>query len=101
MPSEIRCIGAPGRNARFMSPKRWNDTERQTCASLTVRVDGEYFSSAWKPSMEQLETLNAGGSIVLTVLGSHPAVSLGVEAAAADGRLRPEPGPPSRSGRRE
>lgn len=51
------------------------------CGDLPVvrEVDEEghlSVTSAWKPSAEDLEVLNAGGCICLTVLGGQPPVSM-------------------------
>jgi hypothetical protein len=48
-------------------------------ATLMNEEGGTIMASFWRPSPEELKTLNEGGSIVLYVYGvSHPPVSIGV-----------------------
>lgn len=65
-------------------PENWNPQEHGDCVALAVRVAQDAglisIASAWRPTPEELVLLNAGGVVVLNVLGrSHPAVSLAVE----------------------
>ncbi len=53
--------------------------EGVTCDPLPVRRVGETFASAWEPTPGELAALNAGASVILTVWGLHPPVSLHVE----------------------
>lgn len=50
---------------------------------LQVRIEehegSPVFCSAWEPTPADLEALNAGGSVVLRVLGVQPPVALYVE----------------------
>lgn len=66
--------------------KDWtNKFIREDCFDLYVRVeyDSEYghvFCSAWEPTPKQLEILNAGGSIVVKIVGTgQPPLMLDAE----------------------
>lgn len=72
-----------GYTAKFMPPP---DCDEVTISPLHVRVvivDGTDYigmQSAWEPTPAELELLNKGGSVILTVLaGQMPPVSLSVE----------------------
>jgi hypothetical protein len=74
-----------GANFTFTRPKELRDDQ---CGDLKVRrgiadVNGDKFpvsTSAWKPSAEDLERLNAGGLIYLNIFSTgHPMVSVGTE----------------------
>lgn len=41
-------------------------------------LDGDCFVSRWEPTPDELETLNAGGSVELQVIGYQPPVALKV-----------------------
>lgn len=43
-----------------------------------ARIDGAYVS-AWEPTPGELEMLNAGGSVVLWIIGGQPPVLLTVK----------------------
>jgi hypothetical protein len=68
------------------APRDWDEARDGLCGVLPVRreVHGGLpaFASAWEPTPEELAALNAGGKIILTVLGQlqHPVVSIGVSA---------------------
>ena len=67
------------------APRDW-DAQRMgaECESLWVRAEEGLptrLTSAWRPSPEELEVLNAGGCVTVTVWsGNHPPLSLGVQA---------------------
>lgn len=74
-----------GTNFTFNRPK---ETREDQCGDLKVRravadINGDKFpvsTSAWKPSPEDLERLNAGGLIYLNIFSTgHPMVSVGTE----------------------
>lgn len=53
---------------------------------LPVRVERDArgpwgYSSMWKPTPEELELLNAGGAVRVTVVGAQPPIDVGAEAA--------------------
>jgi hypothetical protein len=62
------------------APKDW-DKARGNCVSLWVRAFPDFFESAWEPTPDELAALNAGGSVILRVVGGHPPVALYVEPA--------------------
>lgn len=79
-----------GANANPGAPKDWNP-EDGTCGQLPIRVefredDGrnrvKHCDSAWQPSPEELALLNAGGQVVLRVIGWQVPVALWVEASS-------------------
>ena len=69
-----------GANVRFGKPADWEQThaERRGCCDLWVRRndDDGTVESAWEPTAEELATLNAGGSVVLCILGGQPPVMI-------------------------
>ena len=66
-------------NLVFGPPKDWNSERDGECSSLPVFKDGETFSSAWKPTAQELAALNAGHAVILTIFSAvHPPVSIGV-----------------------
>lgn len=69
-----------GANLNLGAPKGWEPEKDGNCIHLAVRlVDGNIYQSAWEPSPDELAALNAGGSIVLSVVGGQPPVMLSVE----------------------
>ncbi len=61
-------------------PVDWNEARDGRCVDLAVRVNGNGdFESAWEPTPEELAVLNAGGSVVLRIVGGQPPVMLYVE----------------------
>jgi hypothetical protein len=63
------------------APKDWDEAKDGKCARLWVRVVEGAWQSAWEPTPAELEMLNAGGSVVLSVIGGQPPVALHVEPA--------------------
>lgn len=62
------------------APKGWNPEADGDCHGLAVRVvEDNVFQSAWEPTPAELAALNAGGLVVLNVVGGQPPVSLSVE----------------------
>jgi hypothetical protein len=65
------------------APKGWEPEKDGPCCHLAVRVvDGNVWESAWEPTPAELAALNAGGSVLLRVVGGQPPVMLLVEPAA-------------------
>lgn len=61
-------------------PKNWDADKDGDCHGLAVRVvEDNVFQSAWEPTPGELETLNAGGLVILNVVGGQPPVSVSVE----------------------
>lgn len=78
-------IQHPSNNAVLGAPVGW-DQKQLPCNALPVtRMDWEgrpAVLSFWKPTPEELATLNAGGSVVLWVAGvTMPPVALSAEPA--------------------
>lgn len=60
------------------------ESQRGTCGALPVRIApdtiwGRSFVSYWRPAPEELEILNAGGHVRLTVQSLHPPVWIDAE----------------------
>lgn len=77
-----------GANAYPGAPEGWEPERDGTCGRLAIRVtrdaagNAKYCQSAWEPTPAELQMLNAGGQIVLTVVGWQVPVALSVEAVA-------------------
>lgn len=73
------AIDFPEANMTFTKPVGMDDSE---CLPLKVYVgvdqnNGPYINSVWMPSKEDIEAINAGRPIVLTIIGKGmPPVSL-------------------------
>jgi hypothetical protein len=67
------------------APKGWHPETDGDCCHLAVRMVNEagiqIAESAWEPTPDELAALNAGGSVVLRVVGGQPPVMLYVEPA--------------------
>jgi hypothetical protein len=61
------------------APEGWQPDRDGECAHLAVRVAGNVWESAWEPTPDELAMLNAGGSVLLSVVGGQPPVMLGVQ----------------------
>jgi hypothetical protein len=70
------------------APADWDKTRDGNCCVLHVRAvrDGRNtrFESAWEPTPEELALLNAGGSVILSVVGGQPPVWLEVKSAEGE-----------------
>lgn len=76
-----RILGA---TTAFQPPEGWDEGRYGKCPTLHARVDGAVISTAWEPTPEELALLNAGGSVVLSVVGMQPTVALTVMPPAAE-----------------
>lgn len=66
-------------NYQLGAPEDWDDTKGE-CINLPVRVTDDTIESWWWPSSEELQSLNMGIPIKLTVAGKiHPPVMISVE----------------------
>lgn len=65
-----------GQHRVLEAPKGYDHKAQGECIGLPVRFDAGTVISVWKPSEEDLARLNAGGGIVLGVLGGQPPVWL-------------------------
>lgn len=79
-------LPVPTKNAThsYGPPPNWNEETMGKCGHLSVRAQegkgGVLESvSTWKPTLEEINYLQEGGSVILTVCGKQPAVSLHVE----------------------
>lgn len=76
-----------GANAYPGAPLGWEPERDGACSRLAVRVtmdaggNPKYCESAWEPTPAELQMLNAGGQIVLTIVGWQVPVALSVERA--------------------
>jgi hypothetical protein len=61
------------------APLDWDSEKHGNCVRLWVRAEGGTYASAWEPTPDELDALNAGGSVVLTIVGGQPPVALHVE----------------------
>ena len=65
------------------APADWNAPKDGNCCTLHVRMvrQGRHMAaqSAWEPTPDELAILNAGGSVILSVVGAQPPVMLSVE----------------------
>lgn len=65
-----------GQHRVLEAPKGYDHEAQGECIGLPVRFDGGCSISVWKPTPEDLVRLNAGGGVVLGVLGGQPPVWL-------------------------
>ena len=68
-----------GQERVLEAPPGYDHEARGECGGLPVLFteDGGVVS-VWKPTPEELATLNRGGGVVLHVIGGQPPVALGV-----------------------
>lgn len=77
------------------APIGWKPDSDGDCGHLAIRTSGEprhgsgWCESAWEPTPHELEQLNAGGSIILRIVGWQPPVAIYVE--RAEYALEPKP----------
>lgn len=67
------------------APAGWDHERDGHCASLAVRAVEGCCLSAWEPTPDELAILNAGGSVILQVVGGLPPVMLWAEPSVAGG----------------
>jgi hypothetical protein len=65
-------------------PPGWDEARDGNCGHLWVRVETENGRvarcvSAWEPTPEELAILNAGGSVLLSIVGWQPPVWVSAE----------------------
>ena len=66
-----------GATIMYGAPEGWDEARGGLCGVLPVRQEPPYLLSAWPPLPEELAALNAGGSVLLHIVGSaHPVVAL-------------------------
>lgn len=74
-----------GATHRFTPPSGHVDTPDRQIRDLYVRVADGVCLSAWEPTPEELAILNAGGSVILQVLGHQPPVALSAAPSVEEG----------------
>jgi hypothetical protein len=74
----MEALKISGATHFFGPPAGWQDTDERTCGYLHVRIDGNSCQSAWRPTPDELAALNAGGSVILEIIGVQPPVALWV-----------------------
>jgi hypothetical protein len=79
----MEMVKLEGMNRELGAPKGWDEEKHGKCEPLPVFaevVNGHIcMTSAWKPSAEELASLNAGAAVALVIYGSvHPPVAVGV-----------------------
>lgn len=73
-----------GCNVNMGKPKDWDEEKQGKCHALAVRVlqipEGDFVcESSWEPTQNELEMLNAGGTVILRIYGQQPPVMLYTE----------------------
>ncbi len=68
-----------GATHRLGKPNDWDAEENGDCVHLLVRIEDGCVCSAWEPTPDELAMLNAGGSVILSIVGGQPPVMLSVE----------------------
>lgn len=64
---------------RLGAPQGWDHAKDGICHTLEICDRGGWMISAWRPSVAELERLNAGEPIFLHIQGTvHPVVALSV-----------------------
>lgn len=61
------------------APTGWDPERDGFCGVLPIRAAEGCCLSAWEPTPDELEILNAGGSVILQVRGGQPPVMLWAE----------------------
>ena len=95
MPIPIRIMNA---TRTLGAPPGWDEERNGPCVGLPIR-DEEWngtpvMTSAWEPTAEEIQALQGGAKIELTVIGTgHPPVSLSVVHRSEDGLEKRVPKP--------
>lgn len=69
----------PGTTHVLGAPAGWDEQRDGTCGTLPIRLVDGMCLSAWEPTPDELAILNAGGSVILQVVGGQPPVMLWAE----------------------
>ncbi len=73
----MKSIPIKGHTRRIGAPVNWDHSEKGICHTIEVLDEGGWMMSAWLPTPKELEQLNAGYPIILSIGGNrHPVVSL-------------------------
>jgi len=79
-----------GTTTVFGKPEGWDEARDGKCHGLAVRIEARGQSgqvqcvSAWEPTPTEVQILQAGGHVILTVTGMQVPVNLRVEALATE-----------------
>jgi hypothetical protein len=68
----------PNATHRLGAPKGWDESRDGPCFGLDVIIQDGRATSCWEPTPEELERLQAGAKIYLTIVGGQPPVMLHV-----------------------
>ena len=69
-----------GANLYMTAPNHWDESKDGSCSGLAVRKIGDnIYQSAWEPTPAELKLLNAGGLVIISILGGQPPIALSVE----------------------
>lgn len=63
----MRPIDFPEANAHFGKPDSMTDEE---CMPISAHVGNGFINTVWQPSKEDIEAINAGRPIIVSVAGS-------------------------------
>lgn len=73
----MKPVRFQGATSVLVAPANWDESAQGVCEDLPVRRDGYVVESCWTPSPAELDALNRGGAVRLTVVGAnHPVVAL-------------------------
>lgn len=72
-----------GANVVMGPPEGWDDARQGKCLQLHVLRNNGRCYSAWEPTPAELEALNIGASVILSVVGGQPPVWLEVDMLSA------------------
>ena len=73
-----KCI--VGANLYLVAPGDYDVIENGPCNGLAVRkVFNNIYESAWEPTPNELKALNAGGLVIISIVGGQPPIMLSVE----------------------
>ncbi|MDX2277756.1 MAG: hypothetical protein NW206_20075 [Hyphomonadaceae bacterium] len=67
-----------GQERVLEAPSQWDHKTEGECGALPIRVVDGGCLSVWKPSPEELATLNAGGAVTSWTQGPQRVHALGV-----------------------
>lgn len=66
-----------GQSRVLEAPPGYDHEANGECGGLPVMFTNGGCASVWKPSPEELAQLNAGGGIVIWLMGGQPVMSVG------------------------
>ncbi len=73
----MRCVEFEGQTHLLNPPP---SMERGSCGALPIFAQGGRLTSVWKPTQEEIEALQNGAHVALTILSDvHPPVMMHVQ----------------------